>query len=390
MATGEVAPQINQLPEMSRRDFLRRVAIAGGAIAMAPTLAACGEIGGEESWQQWPIGDLEPEAESEKKMFDVLGKYEDIKQRSGASNLEAALLTQAVLAGQAPEGVANAFNEFKNNNAADGSEAALLSVSATLPESSREEVASAFEQARNSSSIKPEEAANAATIASFTNSEVDTVSYYYERLEGQEKPVVPIVVMSRLLHESDESTIADLQEIEAAGIDNEYDKAAALFARTFTNASMEDITTIQKEIAGIEEIDAHVRADLIVAAIYNNLDLESTLEAYNFAGTLEGVSKEAAAKLAIALFASSIPMLASKEELRTRPAHQPRTGVAPLIFVPRIGGFYSAGSFGYGARGNTTFAPTSRGSSFSTPGKATARGGGRGGIGGGRGGSGTG
>lgn len=376
---------------MSRRSFVRLGALGFGALMTGNLLTACGP---EEKWEQMSLGDLEPEYESEKKMHELLKKYQEVRDASGAESLESALLTQAALDTDDIQGVAGTYKGFIANNAASASEAALLTVSANLPNSDTEEVGRIFEQVRNMDEVADTEAANVTAISSFTNTDVNSVVYYYERVRGEEEgPLVPVMVMDRLLQDGSEDTNARLQAIEALGVTNEGDQAAMLFADTFTNASLEDLNAIRKELEGIEEIDPATRGDLITAAVYNNLDLESTLEAYNYAGTLDGMTKEAAAKLTLALYGEDIPALDQPEETGgeqqevAAASSSTRTVFIYPYFYP---GFFPMSSYGYGVRSSTQFVPTSRGSSFSRPGTAPARGGGRGGVSTGRGGSSTG
>lgn len=382
--------------DVSRRGFLDGglKLFAGVMVAGMVGNIACGVA---EKHETFELKDLKPDTEAEKLMMPTLALYNEVRSATKANDEQAAILTQAALhhSDKHVPSVIASYNAFRSNNSASEDEATVLTVSSSVEGADAKSVGSTFEQARNALGGRREQAANVTAITTFTGQSLDSVLYYYPRVESvqPQKELVPIVVTARLVHGEGEQTTDSLRKTADAGITDKRDVAAILYADTFTNAEFDDMVTIQKELADLG-VDANARGDLLVAAVLNHHDLESVIEMYNFAGALKGVNQEAAAKLVLATISSNNPTFV--EKTTGQPAsngdRRPTGGGGVYPIIVRGGGYYGPYRYGAYPRSSTGFRAVGS-PSFSRPGVAPVRGtggsrgtgglGGRGGVSGG-------
>ena len=364
---GSSRPHGEQPHGLSRRNLLKiGLGLALGA-AVGETLTGCSIEGA--NWEQVPFAELSPQEDSEKKMYETLKVFNDLKDKTGTSVLGAAYLTQAVTSAANADSVAAMFKRFTGEGAS-ADDAPLLVTSSTIDSSSADMVSSLFRDAKGKVR-QSEDAPNVVSISAFTGADLQkVVDDYNTTRSNQPLSYVSTLVMADVSSGKANDARASLEEIKGLGVTDENDVAAMLFARTFSDATLNDILAIQKELAGMEEINPIARGNLIAATLYNDLDLESTLEAYNFAGSLEGMTTEAASMLAISLFANNIP---KTEEAKG--VHTPSTS-GHVYILPHYGGYYGTRAYPMSRTSTSKFTLPSKTSSFSKPGVAPARSGG--------------
>ncbi len=386
-----MAPQ-DVVFEHTRENLVRsrslRVKTSAVLLASATAVAGCGSEGVEDRSGQWfadngierveEAEELEATYDSERRMIPTLQLFEDIKEKSDLGSEQAALLTQAAINdGTDPDTIVATHRFFREKHAASNEEAVSLTVASSIGSASNPQfIGGKFEEARNVLPTGKEEAANIASISAITGQPVQNVAYFYPRVESTQpnKQLVPLVTAARMLRGNAEHTSEVVREANAAGVTDHFEVAAIVNAKTFTSVSTADLLAIQKELAG-KDISPAARADLIVASAYNDLDVESTVEMYNFAGNLEEVSQEAAAKLVLATVARDNPAVKAAKGDGQDHRHSP---TSTTTYVG--GGYYpifmhSGGYSGYSSyypHSSSGFRPVSH-TNFSRPGQVATR-----------------
>lgn len=387
--------------QTSRRTFLKGILAAGGLGA-----AAYVGIGCETGPKQLDLDELHPTTDKEAQTLETLKVYTDVKKLTNLDTYNAATLTQAALYAKDRYMAVDDYRFFKDNHGSKEYEAVSLALVVHSTDVSRDQVAEVFEKAKNDPGVNKQQTTNIVSLTSFKGGDLESVKSEYNKFIGSSEPkeIQPVLVASTIIGGNQDRVREALQAAKDKKFDTYEDLSAISYAATFSDAEVIDIVDIALELVDMD-ISPTASANLTLAAVLNRSNLEEVVEMYNFAGSLRGVSQEAAAKLVLATIAKDIkvPELVSggPDENRNEKPGGNDGDDDDHVFIYPAWWYYCIYGTHYNANTQSGFRSV-RGASFSRPGIAPVRGTGgsygirgsgsggtRGGVGG-RGGSGSG